>query len=247
MKTTKSILWMLLVVMTMTTACSDDDDVKVSMRAVAGYWDYSEVLVDQTWMDVKRANRSGSLLLTEDGYYGYGYTPYKYKVNGNTVELYDEDGKTVITLVRFTSLDGNSAEITRTVVSSGKSEQIRLRRSTTVDSHVWRNPNNYLPGTTWTGGAEGHEYTAKFLYGSVTITQGDITYTGQFARTHNNIYNISIYNSVNVHGSPSDYWGLRNPDFVINRLELDAEPPYMQIVGASDGKYRNSHFSLTRK
>ena len=237
---------MLLVAMTMTTACSkDEDDVKVSMNTVAGYWDYSEILVDQTWMDAKKAKRSGSLLLTEDGY--YGYTPYKYKVSGNTVELYDEDGKTVLTLVRFTSLDGNSAEITRTAVSSGRSEQIRLRRSTTVDSHVWRNPNNYLNGTTWAGGAEGHEYTATFQGGCVTITQGETTYTGQFARTHNNIYNISIYNSVSVHGAPSDYWGLRNPDFIINRLELDAQPPSMQIVGASDGLYPRAHFALTRQ
>ena len=224
----------------MFVACSDDeDDVRVNNNSVAGCWDYSEVLVDDMWMDAKKAKRTGSLLLTQDGYYSHGWNSCKYKINGNSVELYDEDGKTVLTLIRFSRLDQNSAEITRTTVSSGRSEQIRLVRDTSEDSHLWKSPINYLSGT-WTGGREGHEYTITFMGDGVTIEQGDITYTGQYVRYPLFISSISIYNS------DSPYWGPRNPDFVINDIHIDTTPQTLKIVGADGGKYSYVAFFVTR-
>ena len=224
------------------TSCSKDEEhgYSVSNSSIAGGWAYSEVNIDGTWIDAKKANQTGSILLTEDGYYDSSSKAYPYKIIDGSVQCYDEKGETINSIIRFSEIKDSTAEAKINLLKSGKNVHVKLKRDNTKE-YIYKNPNTYLNGV-WDIQGTNEGGTITFNYGYVEIKTETFDYKGSYRRYPNWITQISIYSN------SSDYWGVRDPEFFIQNVDLDSSPNTLIIHGTYDRRpYSNMGFFCKKR
>lgn len=215
---------MAVVVLTMLTGCSgDDDDFAVNRMSVYGDWSVKEVNVDGTWIDAKKVNQTFSITLTEDGYWVTASEPYPYEVKEKSVECYDEKRTEINIIIRFTSMNGNTATAKVSWPASGKSIEARMERD--ASPYYCKAPSSYLNGV-WDIVNTDNGGTVTFDYGYAEIKDGDFSLEGSYGRDPLWASQTIIYE---MNG---DYWEKRDPYFFVEPTDKDAHIDTIDISGA---------------
>lgn len=221
-------------------ACSgDDDDFVVSRTSVYGDWSVKEVNVDGTWIDAKKAKQTFYITLTEDGYWVTASEPYPYEVKEKSVECYDEKRTEIKTIIRFTSMNGNTATAKVSWPASGKSIEARMERD--ASPYYCKAPSSYLNGV-WDIVNTGNGGTVAFDYGYAEIKDGDFSLKGSYDR-----YPIWASRTI-IYEMNGDYWEKRDPYFVVNVLDKDADVDSIALIGNHDRRpYANKYLMCKKR
>lgn len=215
----------LMAVVTVLAGCSgDDDDFVVSRTSVYGDWTAKEVNVDGTWIDAKKAKQTFHITLTDDGYWVTASEPYPYEVKEKSVECYDEKKSSILRIIRFTSLSGNTATAKVSWPSSGKSIEARMVRD--ASKYYCRAPYEYLIGV-WDIVKSDIGGTVTFDGGYAEVKYGDIEVKGSYGRSPTWAVMSIIYP---MNGA---YWEERNPYFVVEVQDEDAHVDSIVLRGCS--------------
>ena len=220
----KKMILMAVLALTVLTGCSsDDDDFVVNRMSVYGDWSVKEVNVDGTWIDAKKAKQTYSITLTEDGYWVTASEPYPYEVKEKSVECYDEKRTEITTIIRFTSMNGNTATAKVSWPASGKSIEARMERD--ASPYYCKAPSSYLNGV-WDIVNTDNGGTVAFDYGYVEIKDGDFSLKGSYGR-----YPIWASRTI-IYEMNGDYWEKRDPYFFVEPTDKDAHIDTIDVWGS---------------
>jgi len=237
----KKIFVLAVMAVTVLAGCSgdDDDDFAVNRMSIYGDWSVKEVNVDGTWIDAKKAKQTFYITLTEDGYWVTASEPYPYEVKEKSVECYDEKRTEIKTIIRFTSMNGNTATANVSWPASGKSIEARMERDTSP--YYCKAPSSYLNGV-WDIVNTGKGGTVAFDYGYAEIKDGDFSLQGSYGRSPTWSSQTIIYE---MNG---DYWEKRSPYFFVEVLDNDTHIDSIAVSGSSGHRlYGDMCFLCIRK
>lgn len=235
----KMILMALMAVVTVLAGCSgDDDDFVVNRMSVYGDWSVKEVNVDGTWIDAKKARQTFYITLTEDGYWVSASEPYPYEVKEKSVECYDEKRTEIEIIIRFTSMNGNTATAKVSWPASGKSIEARMERD--ASPYYCKVPSSYLNGV-WDIVNTGNGGTVAFDYGYAEIKDGDFSLECSYGRSPTWASQTIIYE---MNG---DYWEKRSPYFFVEVQDKDAVVDSIVLIGNHDRRTYANKYLMCKK
>lgn len=220
----KKMILMAVVALTVLAGCSsDDDDFVVNRMSVYGDWSVKEVNVDGTWIDAKKVNQTFSITLTEDGYWVTASEPYPYEVKEKSVECYDEKRTEINIIIRFTSMNGNTATAKVSWPASGKSIEARMERD--ASPYYCKAPSSYLNGV-WDIVNRDNGGTVAFDNGYVEIKDGDFSLEGSYGR-----YPLWASQTI-IYAMNGGYWEKRDPYFFVEVMDKDTHIDSIAVSGS---------------
>ena len=236
----KRLFLIAVVALTVLAGCSgDDDDFVVNRKSVYGDWSVKEVNVDGTWIDAKKAKQMFYITLTEDGYWVTASKPYPYEVKEKSVECYDEKRTEIETIIRFTSMNGNTATAKVSWPASGKSIEARMERD--ASPYYCKAPSSYLNGV-WDIVNTGNGGTVAFDYGYAEIKDGDFSLKGSYGR-----YPIWASRTI-IYEMNGAYWEKRSPYFFVEVQDKDTHIDSIAVSGSSGHRlYDDMYFRCVKR